>query len=64
MDQVITELRDIWPQCKVVRGRARHSESNGGVERLNQTVQRRLGAWMRDTGSKSWSVGCMLVQWA
>eukprot|EP00965_Chrysotila_dentata_P210995 6186216-Pleurochrysis_carterae.AAC.1 len=54
----------MWPQCKSVRGQARHSESNGGVERLNQTVQRRRGDWIRDTGSRNWSIGCLLVQWA
>ena len=60
---VIHALSDLWPECKLVKGRARHSESNGGVERLNQTVQRRMAAWMSTTGSRSWSVGCLLVQW-
>ncbi|KAL1529671.1 hypothetical protein AB1Y20_000612 [Prymnesium parvum] len=63
MADIITELKQMWPECKLVHGRARHSQSQGGVERLNQTVQRRLAAWMKDTGSKNWSVGCKLVQW-
>jgi len=47
----------------MVRGSPRHSESNGGVERVNRTVQAKLGAWMRDTGSRRWSIGCRIVMW-
>ena len=47
----------------MVRGSPRHSESNGGVERVNQTVQAKLGTWMRDTHSRRWSVGCRVVMW-
>ena len=37
--EVITEIRQLWPDCGMVRGSARHSELNGGVERVNRTVQ-------------------------
>jgi len=47
----------------MVRGSPRHSESNGGVERVNRTVQAKLGTWMRDSGSTHWSVGCRLIMW-
>jgi hypothetical protein len=47
----------------MVRGSPRHSESNGGVERVNQTVQAKLGTWMRDTHSRRWTVGCRVVMW-
>ena len=30
---------------------------------MNQTVQAKLGTWMRDTGSRRWSVGCRIVMW-
>ena len=63
MDGIITEIANIWPECKLVHGRARHSPSQGGVELLNQTVQRRLNAWMTENKSKAWSVGCKIVQW-
>jgi hypothetical protein len=62
--EVINELAHMWPECKLVHGRARHSQSQGSVERLNQVVQRRLSAWMKDTGNKQWaSVGIKVVQW-
>ena len=54
---VIKELKTLWPECQSVRGSPRHSESNGGVERVNQTVQRKLGGWMKTNNTKHWSVG-------
>jgi len=38
IDVVIKELKNFWPECRMVHGSPRHSESNGGVERVNQTV--------------------------
>ena len=31
LDAVIGELFNLWPECVCVRGRPRHSQSNGGV---------------------------------
>ena len=61
---VVGELKQLWPECLLVHGRARHSQSQGGVERLNQTVKRRLNAWMQENSSRAWSTGCKMVQWA
>ena len=47
----------------MVRGSPRHSQSNGGIERPNLTVENKLGAWMKDNNSTKWSVGCKIVQW-
>ena len=63
LDEVITEIKKLWPGCAMVRGRARHSESQGGVERLNRTCQDKLATWMSDNNSTNWSVGRNLVQW-
>ncbi len=38
IDLVIKEVKNLCPKCMMVRGSPRHSESNGGVERVNQTV--------------------------
>ena len=43
IDLVIRKVKNLWPECMMVRGSPRHSESNGGIERVNQTVQRKLG---------------------
>jgi len=62
IDLVIKELKYLWPECQMVRGSPRHSESNGGVERVNQTVQKKLGGWMKTNNSKHWAIGCKIVQ--
>jgi hypothetical protein len=63
IDLVIIELKNLSPECQMVRGSPRHSESNGGVERVNQTVWRKLGVWMKTNETNHWSVRCKLVQW-
>ena len=63
IDLVIKELKNLWPECQMVRGSPRHSESKGGVERVNQTVQKKLSGWMKTNKTTHWSVGCKLVQW-
>lgn len=55
VDEVITEVRKLWPGSHMVRGSPRHSESNGGVERVNCTVQQKLHSWMKRHKSMSWS---------
>ena len=61
IDDIISEIKKLWPECRMVRGSPRHSQSNGGVERLNRTVEGKLGAWMKENNCKNWSVGCRLA---
>ena len=61
--EVIMEIRKLWPECRMVRGSPRHSQSNGGVERVNRTVQYKLGQWLQDTNSVRWTIGCKIVMW-
>jgi hypothetical protein len=61
--EVINEIKVLWPDCRMVRGSARHSPSNGGVERVNRTINQKLGAWMVETKSINWSIGCRLMMW-
>ncbi len=63
IDLVIKEIKNLWPECMMVRGSPRHSESNGGVERVSQTVQRKLGGWMKTNKSNNWAIGCRIVMW-
>ena len=30
---------------------------------MNQTVQKKLGAWMKENSTKHWSIGCKICQW-
>ena len=63
LTQIIAKVRELWPECRMVRGSPRHSPSNGGVERVNRTVEDKLGSWMRETRNTNWSVGCRLIMW-
>ena len=63
IDDIISEIKKLWPECRMVRGSPRHSQSNGGVERLNRTVEGKLGAWMKENNCTNWSVGCRIVMW-
>ena len=63
IDLVIKEIKNLWLQCKMVRGSPRHSESNGGVERINQMVPKKLGGWMKTNNSSNWAIGYKISQW-
>ena len=40
---VIREVVKQWPGMKIIRGRPRHPQSQGGVERGNQDLETKLG---------------------
>jgi hypothetical protein len=63
LSEVITEVRQLWPKCRMVRGSPRHSPSNGGVEQVNRTIQEKLIAWMKDCKSRQWMIDCCLMMW-
>eukprot|EP00965_Chrysotila_dentata_P170195 5617768-Pleurochrysis_carterae.AAC.1 len=64
MDGVIQEMRkQLWPTCKMVHGRARHTERQGGIERLNRMVESKLGIWMQVNNTTRWSFGRTIVHW-
>ena len=62
-NELIGHIRDMWPGAIMVKGRPRHSESQGSIERSNRLVQVRIGAWMRANGSKAWSIALPFIQW-
>jgi hypothetical protein len=43
---IIDEIKNMWPQLKIVHGKPRHSQSQGSVERANRDVKDILRAWM------------------
>jgi hypothetical protein len=38
LEEVINKIKALWPECHMVRGLPHHSPSNGGVERVNRTI--------------------------
>ncbi len=61
--EVVTDIRKLWPECRMVTGSPHHSESNGGVERVNRKGQEKLYAWMHTNNSTRWLIGCAKVAW-
>ncbi|CAH0562960.1 unnamed protein product [Brassicogethes aeneus] len=60
--RVIEELVQLWPNCRIVHGKPRHSRSQGSVERANQDIENKLASWMKDNNSTKWSEGLGFVQ--
>ncbi len=57
------ELKNLWLECQMTQGSPRHSESNRGIDRVNQTVHKKLGGTMKTNNSRQWSIGCKICQW-
>ncbi|CAC5413922.1 unnamed protein product [Mytilus coruscus] len=54
-------IKDFWPECKMVHGKPRHSQSQGSVERANADMKDITVTWMRDNGCKDWPAGNKFV---
>ena len=57
---VIKDLIKIWPSLKLIKGRPRHPQSQGMVEKGNDILEKRIGAWMEQNGT-TWTVGLNYV---
>lgn len=53
----------LWPGTVLVTGKPRHSESNGGIERRNRTVEEKISNWMHENKSKHWAQSLPFIQW-
>ena len=62
--QVISEVTQLWPDLKLVRGKPRHPQSQGSVERANGDIKDMLTAWLQDNSSADWSFGIKFVQFS
>ena len=47
----------MWPTCVIVRGRPRHPQTQGSIERGNQDVHPMVGKWMKKNVSTHWAIG-------
>ena len=55
--QVISELKDLWPQLHLVHGKPCHPQSQGSGERANTDIKDMLAAWLSDNNTRDWSLG-------
>jgi transposase InsO family protein len=60
--QLLEMLAEFWPETKIVRGKPRHSQSQGAVERANREVQDMLKHEMRLRNTTQWSKLLKFVQ--
>ncbi len=60
IDLVIKELKHLWPECFHVWGSPRHSECNGSVEWVNQTIQKSLVCGYKTTTPQT---GLSVARW-
>ena len=63
LELVIEEIRRLWPGTMTVKGRPRHGQSQGGIEKANRLLQKRLKAWMDTNNCTAWSTGLFIVTW-
>jgi len=61
VNKVIKRLKQLWPESIIVRGRPRHPQTQGSVERGNQDVHPLVSGWMKNYQSKRWSIGIYTV---
>ena len=42
MCKVVGRIKRLWPGCVIVRGRPRHPQTQGSIERANKDVEEML----------------------
>jgi hypothetical protein len=58
----ISYVKECLPQVHIVKGRPRHPQSQGCVERGNATFKDALNSWMADNPSNGWGTeGAIIV---
>lgn len=61
-NQIVSNLKNYWPNLKIVHGKPRHSQSQESVERENQNIQNMLMTCMRDKNTSKWSECLRFIQ--
>ena len=50
-NEIVKGLVDMWPECKLVHCKPRHSQSQWSVERANKDVEDIMACWMHDNNT-------------
>ena len=48
LDDVIRNIKHLWPEVWMVWGSPQHPESNSGIERTHLTIENKLGTFMKE----------------
>ncbi len=57
----IALIREYYPNIHIVKGRPRHPQSQGKIERSHATFKNALQEWMSRTNNQNWVLGCYVV---
>jgi hypothetical protein len=60
---VNSEKKKLWPGTICIIGKPHHSESYGGVERRNRTMEETTKNWMHKNNTIPWSQSLPFIQW-
>jgi hypothetical protein len=62
--KIVQKLMEIWPEAKIIHGRAHHPQSQGSVKRANQDIKMMLPSWLHDHNTNNWVLSLNFVQLA
>ncbi|XP_025412805.1 KRAB-A domain-containing protein 2-like [Sipha flava] len=61
VNKIVTSVCEMWSQVKIVHGKARHSQSQGSIERANQDIESMIATWMETNDNAKWSESLRFV---
>jgi len=62
VNKIVTSVCEMWPQVKIVHGKACHSHSQESVERANQDIESMIATWMETNHNAKLSESLRFVQ--
>jgi hypothetical protein len=61
LGKCIDLIKKYYPNIHIVKGRPRHPQSQGKIERSHATFKNALQKWMKKTNNNNWLIGCDIV---
>jgi hypothetical protein len=61
LGECIDLIKKYYPNVHIVKGRPRHPQSQGKIERSHATFKNALQKWMKSSGNNNWLIGCYIV---
>ncbi|CAF1581369.1 unnamed protein product [Didymodactylos carnosus] len=61
VNEIVEEVKELWPGLKICHGRPRHPQSQGSMKKANDDVERKLAIWMKQNKTSKRSAGSPFV---
>ena len=62
-NRCIRAIKKYFPTIKIIKGRPRHPQSQGMIERSHGPFKEAIQKWMSDNNNPNWTVGAFIVQY-